>query len=178
MRGRVGATALLGSVVGVAMVLLGMEPRRALAGPTARAAATASCLTAARAAATAPADWTSFRLDDAPKAAVDWRVQQLRGTVLRSTTRRRSTATAIAGSGRTDHVVDSLVGIIDDLLFTEHGIDHAAEPEAAAAIVGPELAGLLADPAAHGSMSPRRLDHVVTLVERLSAAERSAREVR
>ncbi|MEM9713286.1 MAG: hypothetical protein AAGA17_13800, partial [Actinomycetota bacterium] len=65
MRGRVGATALLGSVVGVVMVLLGMEPRLVLVGLIVLAAATASFLIVDLAAVTAPVDWTSFRLDDA-----------------------------------------------------------------------------------------------------------------
>ncbi|MEO1060280.1 MAG: hypothetical protein AAFZ07_02595 [Actinomycetota bacterium] len=170
MRGRFGGTALLGSVIGVMMVLLGMEPRLVLVGLIVVAVAATGFLLVDLTEVTAPVDWHRFQLEEDTRVPVDWRVQQLRGTLLRSTTRRRSTAAAIAATGRTDQVLDSLVGVVDDLLFTEHGIDHAADPAAAAEIVGPELARLLADPAAYGSMSHRELDRIVTLVERVSAA--------
>ena len=173
-----GATAVIGSILGVVMMLLGMEPRLVLLGLIVVAVASTGFLLMDLAAVTAPVDWSSFRLDDPTRVPVDWRVQQLRGTLLRSTTRRRSTAAAIAGTGRTDQVVDSLVGVVDDILFTEHGIDHAADPAAATAVVGPELARLLADPAAHSSMSHRRLDHIVTLVEDLSTTPHPSEETR
>jgi hypothetical protein len=62
----------------------------------------------------------------------------------------------------------SLVAIIDDQLLAGHQVDRATDPDAAAAIIGPELASFIDDPSARRSLpGTRALDRILTQIERL-----------
>ncbi len=62
----------------------------------------------------------------------------------------------------------TLVDLIDDQLAHAHGIDRRAEPAAAEAIIGPELAEFGRNPDAAKTLSRRRdLDRIVTLIEQI-----------
>lgn len=63
---------------------------------------------------------------------------------------------------------DSLVAIIDDQLRAGHQIDRNVDPAAATAIIGPELAAFIDDPALRVSLpGARELDRILTQIERL-----------
>lgn len=62
----------------------------------------------------------------------------------------------------------NLVAIIDDQLRAVHRTDRAIDPAAATAIIGPELAAFIDDPAARTSLpGPGDLDRILTQIERL-----------
>ena len=62
----------------------------------------------------------------------------------------------------------SLVAIIDDQLRAGHQVDRVADPAAAAAIIGPELASFIDDPTARQALpGTRDLDRILTQIERL-----------
>ncbi len=62
----------------------------------------------------------------------------------------------------------SLVAIIDDQLRAGHQIDRSVDPAAADAVIGPELAAFIGDPAARTALpGARELDRILTHIERL-----------
>lgn len=61
----------------------------------------------------------------------------------------------------------TLVEVIDDQLLVAHRIDRSSDPAAAAAVLGPELQRFVDDPDASALARPDRLDHTLTLIERL-----------
>jgi hypothetical protein len=64
---------------------------------------------------------------------------------------------------------ESLVAVIDDQLRVVHQIDRSSDPDAARAVVGEELQAFIDDRAAATTAlaRPRRLDHILTLIEQL-----------
>jgi uncharacterized protein YqfA (UPF0365 family) len=55
-----------------------------------------------------------------------------------------------------------------DQLLAGHQVDRATDPDAAAAIIGPELASFIDDPSARRSLpGTRALDRILTQIERL-----------
>ena len=93
----------------------------------------------------------------APPARADRRVMRLRAGI---------------AYGRPDGITlerlrATLVDVIDDQLLATHQIDRAADPVAAAEILGPELQRFVDDPDASGLARPDRLEHTITLIERL-----------
>lgn len=61
-----------------------------------------------------------------------------------------------------------LVAVIDDRLAERHGIDRQAQPDLAAAVIGPELQRFIDDAGDTDALPPtRRLERIVTLIERL-----------
>jgi hypothetical protein len=93
----------------------------------------------------------------APPARADRRVMRLRAGL---------------AYGRPDGITlerlrATLVDVIDDQLLTAHQIDRAADPVAAAAVLGPELQHFVDDPDASALTQPDRLEHTLTLIERL-----------
>ena len=89
---------------------------------------------------------------------VDRRVTRLRSGLAHGQTDRLSA----------ERLHTSLVAIIDDQLRAGHQIDRHAEPTAAAALIGPELAGFIDDPGARISLpSTGQLDRILTEIERL-----------
>ena len=74
--------------------------------------------------------------------------------------------------GGSDHylaerVHTSLVDVVDDELRVGHGIDRHADPDAAVAVLGPELMRFVTDPDAADTMSVRSLTRLVTLIEEI-----------
>jgi hypothetical protein len=93
----------------------------------------------------------------APPARADRRVMRLRAGL---------------AYGRPDGITlerlrATLVEVIDDQLLVVHRIDRAADPAAAAAVLGPELQRFVDDPDASAITRPDRLDRTLTLIERL-----------
>ncbi len=86
---------------------------------------------------------------------------------LRITTLRQALA-----YGGTDHylaerVHTSLVEVVDDELRAHHGIERVLDPDAAAAILGPELWRFVGDSEAAATMTTRSLARIVTLIEEI-----------
>ena len=69
---------------------------------------------------------------------------------------------------RAERLYRLLVELIDDQLVVPHGIDRAAQPDRAAAVLGPELQRFVTDPSSAASLKRLpRLDRVVTQIEQL-----------
>ena len=166
---RVSITAATGVLVGVSMVLLGMEPRLVLVGMVVVAVAAAAWLAIDLGGATSPIVWKNHGHGTAAATRPDQRVQALRAR-LRSPARRRGITRAM-GTDRTepvDEVVGTLLRVIDDHLVAEHNIDRSIDPDAAAEVIGPDLARFVTDPSTRRSMTGRRgLARTLTLIEDL-----------
>jgi hypothetical protein len=62
----------------------------------------------------------------------------------------------------------TLIDLVDDQLRAVHLIDRADHPDAARALIGDELAAFVDDPdSATVLTDPRRVDRIVTLIERI-----------
>ena len=168
-------TAVIGSVVGAVMVLLGMEPRLALVGAVVLLTTAASWLISELAAVAEPLSWYNHGGGADSTARPDRRVQLLTAR-LRHNTRHssRRRAPGLEGPDDTqplDEIVGSLVDVLDDHLRTQHGVDRATDAEAANDALGPELAGFLNDPGKARAMTQRRtLAHTIALIEAFTAS--------
>ena len=93
-----------------------------------------------------------------PQHRVDRRVTRLRSGLAHGQTDQLSA----------ERLHTSLVAIIDDQLRAQHRIDRSADPAAAEAVIGPDLARFVDDPAARIALpSTRDLDRILTQIERL-----------
>lgn len=86
---------------------------------------------------------------------------------LRSTALRQALAPGNGDNRRAERIHEQLAAIVDDELTETYGIDRDADPDAARRVLGDELDSFISDPAAAGSLTPRRLDRVVTLIEQI-----------
>lgn len=165
---RVSLGVAAGMVIGVSMVLLGMRPRLVLVGLIFLLVALTAALIADLRTATSPLALRDHRAVSGTTARPDRRVQTLR-TRLRTNDRIQPAATRESvEEEHTDEVTRSLIEAIDDRLVEEHGIDRHINPEAAGAVLGPELTRFLTDPAARRSMMRRRsLASTLSLIESL-----------
>lgn len=171
---RVSVTAGVGVTVAVGMVLLGMEPRLILVAFVVMTVAAAMWLVLDLGNAAEPLHWHDYGLNDAGPAQPDRRVRALRSRLERNArTRRTSSTVNSAGDDRSsphDEIADTLVDVIDDHLRSEHGLDRSHRPEAAAAILGPDLTRFVTDPSARRSMTQRRsLARTVSMIEALES---------
>ncbi len=154
-RHRVAGVAAVIVVVGALMVLTGMEPDLTLV------AAHGALLAAALWFAT---DLAAAVVGPAPPP----RPLAGPGRTGRADRRVSSLQSAVAAGRTDDRLHRTLVDIVDDRLRVAHGVDRAADPDAARRLLGEDLQRLVADPDSLGFLRrTRRLDHVVTLVERL-----------
>ncbi len=173
---RVRVTAGIGVIVGVAMVLLGMEPQLVLVGVIVVVVGATTALVVDLGSVTSPMVLSDHRIGTTSPARADQRVQTLR-TRLRSPARRRGTPKRI-DNGRpdaVDEIVETLLGVIDDHLLADHGIDRSTDPAAAAEVLGPELTRFTTDSAARLSMTGRReLDRTITTIEEFCTRTYSA----
>lgn len=84
---------------------------------------------------------------------------------------RLRTGLSYAGSNELvfEQLHESLVNVIDDQLRAVHQIDRSLEPDAARAVIGDDLQSFVDDRAAATAAlaQPRRLDRILTLIERL-----------
>lgn len=164
---RVSVTVGTGSIVALAMVVLGMEPRLVLVGFVVMIVGAATWLAVDLGPLVSPVVWTDHGRGTSTSARSDRRVQALRAR-LRSPARRRR-APRLIDSGRpepVDEIIGTLIGVIDDHLLAEFGIDRSADPTSAAGLLGPDLATFVADPSARRAMSGRRgLARTVGLIE-------------
>lgn len=164
---RVSVTVGIGVIVAVGMVLLGMEPRLVLVGFVVMVVGATAALAFDLAPAASPVVWTDHGRGADTATRSDRRVQALRAR-LRSPARRRRLPAMIESSRPepVDEIVGTLIGVIDDHLLAEHGVDRAADPAAAAELLGPDLEQFVADPSAHRSMAGRRnLARTLDLIE-------------
>lgn len=186
-RWRIGSTAVVGTIVAVVMIVLGMEPRLALLACIVAAAGCTTWLVVDLAGAASPVVWGDRAASADTAAPADRRVQTLRGWLRRPARGGRlRNAPAEEGAVPTDEIADVLLEVIADVL-AEHGVDPNADasadasadpnahpnadPAGAAAIVGPELARFIGDPAARRSMTQRRaLAHTLALIEDLPSS--------
>lgn len=166
---RITVTAGVGITVAVGMVLLGMEPRLILVAIVVMTVAAAMWLVLDLGNAAEPLLWHDYGTTDASAAQPDRRVRALRSRLERNArSRRTSGATGDGRSNPHDEIADTLVEVIDDHLRAEHGLDRSLQPEAAAAILGPDLTRFVSDPSARRSMAQRRtLARTVSLIETL-----------
>jgi hypothetical protein len=146
------ATAAIGVVTGVLMVLLGMEPRLILVGFVVILAAAATWLILDLGVAAAPVNWHNYSTTADAVARPDRRVQVLKARLRQPARRRRtlgSVRTTSTGRGEpSDEIGDSLVAVIDDHLVADRGIDRSQDANAAAEALGPDLAQFVTDPGA------------------------------
>jgi hypothetical protein len=154
------ATAAIGIITGVLMVLLGMEPRLVLVGFVVILATAATRLILDVGVAAAPVNWHDYGAAADAVARPDRRVQVLKAR-LRQPARRRRTpgsarTTAADRADPSDEIGDSLVGVLDDHLVADRGINRSQDATAAAEALGPELTQFVSDPAARRSMTQRR----------------------
>ncbi len=106
---------------------------------------------------TVPAETTRGRFPEST-VRTDRRVTRLRHGL---TYARRDDGSLVA-------LRDDLVELVDDQLRSVHHVDRATDPERARALIGPDLATFLDDPTSARELAqPRRLDHLLTLIERL-----------
>ena len=62
----------------------------------------------------------------------------------------------------------TLVELVDDQLRTVHHVDLAEDPDGARAIIGEDLYAFVHDADSAGMLTePRRVDHILTLIERI-----------
>jgi hypothetical protein len=62
----------------------------------------------------------------------------------------------------------TLVDLVDDQLRSVHRIDRAEQPDAARAVIGDDLYAFVSDPDSATMLTqPRKVDHIVTLIERI-----------
>ena len=170
-RWRIGTTVVVGTVVAVAMVLLGMEPRLVLVACITAAVGCSTWLVVDVGEAVAPVVWSDRGGSIDTSTATDRRVRILRQRLWRPPRARRLLAAGSADADAAhDDVAEALLAVIEDVL-AEHGIDPSSDPDAADAIVGPDLVRFVTDAAVRRSMMQRRaLPHTVTLIEGLPSS--------
>lgn len=169
------ATAAIGIMTGVLMVLLGMEPRLVLVGCVVILVTAATWLILDVAAAADPVNWHNYQTAADGAARPDRRVQILK-TRLRQPTRRRRTlgsagTTWTDPAGPSDEIADSLAAVLDDHLVAARGVDRSLDAAAAAEALGPELTRFVTDPAARRSMTQRRtLARTIASIEEFTSS--------
>lgn len=159
-----------GAVVAVCLgtVLLGMEPRLVLVGLLVVAVAAAGICVVDLGDSTGAVVWQAPGTTGERAATVDRRVRLLRNRLQSRGRRRSPLARSDDDVEADDDIAVTLLAAIDDQLRSEHGIDRAASPEAAATVLGPELTRFVSDPAARRSMTSRRgLASTLQLIEAL-----------
>lgn len=167
---RVGVTVGAGTATGVAMVLLGMEPRLALVGCVVVAVAASVWLLVDLANVVSPIFWHNFGTFANTSARSHRSVQTLQ-TRLRTPARRRHRTAALehVRPDPVDEITVTLLDVIEDHLVSEHGIDVLLDHHAAAEVLGPELTRFVTDSTSRRSMAqPRTLARTLTLIEDFS----------
>ncbi len=86
---------------------------------------------------------------------------------LRTTTLRQALATGSNDERHTRRLREQLVAIIDDELLTVHGVDRRADPDAARAVLGRELARFADGTDVGAPLTPRDVTRIVTRIEAL-----------
>lgn len=163
-------TAGVGAVVGVAMVLLGMEPRLAIVACVVALVSALCWLVVGLTPIASPLTWYSHSDAAWSSARADRRVLQLTARLRNGP--RRSGRRGVPGRSRfreeepVDEIVTSLIAVIDDQLRADHGIERSDDSEAAARVLGPELTRFVGDEEAALEMTRRRtLARTVALIE-------------
>ncbi|BAN00953.1 hypothetical protein [Ilumatobacter coccineus] len=166
---RIGATAAVGVTAAVGMMLLGMQPRLVLVAFVVLIVSATTWLLVDVGSASEPLLWHDHGSGETTSSRPDRRVLMLRARLKRNARTNRRVG---GGSAEPDEhelaISDTLVAVIDDHLCAEHGLDIELAPDAAAAVIGPELTRFMTDPSARRSMTQRRaLARTVALIEAL-----------
>jgi hypothetical protein len=157
-RRRLVLVAVTAVVACLAMLLLGMHPRVALVGVIVLVVATIAWFTLDVGSLVEEIDWERHADRRDTSARSDRRVNLIRTRLHRE---RR-------GADEWASTAAHLADLIDARLRSYHGIDRAADPAAAANVLGPELAAFMNDPDARRRMAGlRSLPATLTLIERL-----------
>jgi hypothetical protein len=155
---RVAVVVGIGAALEIVLVLAGTGPKLVLVGALVVIAAAVVIVAHDLGVGVAPADWGVAHERGAHTGTREWRVSSLRMLMM-------SERRAEAENGRLYPV---LVGLIDDQLLSEHGIDRAVHPEAAHRLLGPELTQFVTvEPPPRRLADPRALDAIVTKIENL-----------
>ncbi len=164
---RLIVTAAVWLVVGVGMVMLGMEPRLVLLGFVVMVVAASLWLALDLGVAASKLDWHDPRARSGARDGHDLRVQILRSRLRRPTPKRTPARQSRSNDTEpVDEITETLRTVIDDHLIAEHGIDRRTDPEGAAEALGPDLARLVSDPSASKAMTRRRsLAGTIKLIE-------------
>jgi hypothetical protein len=158
VRGRLALVVATGAAIEITMVVAGMGPR--LLGVTAMIVVVAC--TAALAfdvdRIVASTHWPARQTPTRRTSSGEWRVSTLRMWLVQA---RRD-------DGSSTQLFETLVGLVDDRLMSEHRIDRAADPAAAAAVLGPLLERFVSSPGPPRRLSePRILGPIIGLIENL-----------
>jgi hypothetical protein len=137
------------------MAALDMGPRPVLLACIAAVLAAAVCLLLDLADVAAPASWGASYDPERLRRGADLRIRALQGQLLHGPS---------MDDGRALHLL--LVELIDDRLLAEHGIDRAAQPERADAVLGPTLATFVTSPPPTKQLrDPRFMSSILTHIE-------------
>jgi hypothetical protein len=164
----IGATVGVATVIGVAMIQLGMEPRLVLVGFVVVVVLASTLLIADLAVVAAPLHWHNYGDGVDVTARPDRRVQVITARLRQPARRRRPVAaTEVDRDNPHDEIGDTLVAVLDDQLRAEHGIDRSIEAAAAAEVLGPELTRFVTELSTRRSMTQRRtLAATIATIER------------
>ncbi len=157
-RGRLVLTAAVALVACITMLLLGMHPRLGLVGGIVLVIASIGWLVLDVGPLAEEIDWERHSDQHDIPARPDRRVNLIRLHLHRE--RRDPDGWA--------PTADRLADLIDARLRSFHGIDRAADPDAAANALGPDLEAFLDDPEVRRHMvGVRALPATITLIEQL-----------
>ena len=167
---RVSATAGAWFVVGVGMLLLGMEPRLVLLGFVVLIASAVMWLIVDLALISSPLVWDNPASWGDQRVGRDLRVGILRSRLEQSPARRSPLRAADPDTPQpADQIIETLLGVVDHHLLAEHNIDRAVDSGSAVRLLGPELGRFVTDVAAQRSMTRRRsLAGTIKLIEELT----------
>jgi hypothetical protein len=147
-------------VLAVSMAIADMEPRVVVLGAALAGAATAIWVVVDVGTGTRPMQWYPVVETPFPGHTSDARI---------STIRLRIQSVGDPGSHGT-RLHAALVELVDDRLFTEHGIDRFEQPERARRVIGDDLMRFVSSPPSPRELADQRtLEHIVSLVERIPA---------
>jgi hypothetical protein len=134
-RGRIATAVAVWVVVSLLMAAMQMDPSPVLIAGLVGVAAGGLCLVLDVSDVASPVSWGADRAPEGLRRGGDVRVRTLQGQLQQGRN---------LDDGRALH--GSLVEIVDDRLLTEHGIDRTADPERAAAVLGPPLTAFVTNP--------------------------------
>lgn len=154
-RTRIGITFGLWLVVCVVAFLLGNQPRPGLIALVVAAAAGTAWLYLDTSAESEPPRWHLVSDDPIRPRGEDSRLALFQRVI----------AGHLDSRDVTDQLHRYVSAVADQRLVTKHGISRLADPERAAQVMGPELAGFLERP--RSRLSPSQIDQLLNRIEAL-----------
>lgn len=86
---------------------------------------------------------------------------------LRTTALRQVLSGGTTNPRHAERIRQQLVELVDDELRDVHGVDRTTDPDRAREVLGPDLDRFVTDPETASTLTPRRLGHIVALIERI-----------